>query len=300
MRYYVIIIYFLTTSVTYGHCREVQGPQKDDFTLSLADLSVTVSRNGGKITSFKRSGKEMLTQSDIHPLYYGGTLWISPQADNWPPSAEIDSEPYKVHMHGEKLVMTSQPDKKTGLVVIKEFCLSQTDTSLLLKYTITNTSSGTIRMSPWDVVRTPPGISFFPAGEDAGINQLGIDGSYMKDGMIWCTTSSLLPAKGKKLFHTAKNGWLAHYTNNLLMIKCFPDITSGETPPGQGEVEIYIAPEGAYIELENHGRYVTLMPGDSTMYKQKWFLMEIGKAKPEKLYEMVQRKGSQIKQSDIE
>ncbi|MDR1525194.1 MAG: hypothetical protein LBS79_08090 [Tannerella sp.] len=35
--------------------------EKDNFTLSYAGLSVTVSRNGGKIISFKRSGKEMLT-----------------------------------------------------------------------------------------------------------------------------------------------------------------------------------------------------------------------------------------------
>lgn len=284
---YVMIVYFLTAFVIYGHCRSLQ---KDDFTLSLADLSITVTRNGGKIISFKRAGKEMLTQNDIHPVYYGGTLWISPQAEYWPPSAALENEPYHVQIDEEKLLMTSRPDKKTGLVVNKEFCLSTADTSLYLTYTITNTSSGAIRLSPWDVARTPPGISFFPTGEDTGINRLEIEGSYMKDGMVWCSTSSLFPAKGKKLFHTAKNGWLAHYTNSLLMIKCFPDIAPEEIPPGQGEVEIYIAPEGAYIELENHGRYITLMPGDSTIYKQKWFLLDIGKAAPEELCEIVQRR----------
>ncbi|MDR2773856.1 MAG: DUF4380 domain-containing protein [Tannerella sp.] len=280
----------MMTVATSGYCPDVYDRQKDNFTLSYAGLSVTVSRNGGKIISFKRSGKEMLTQRDIHPSYYGGTLWISPQAANWPPSAEIDREPYETHADGDMLSMTSRPDKKTGLMVRKTFRLSTADTSLLLQYTIINTSPDTVRLSPWDVVRTPPGISFFPAGEEAGVNNLGIDGSYVKNGTVWCPTDSLLPEKGLKLFHTAANGWLAHYANGLLLIKCFPDITPGEMPPGQGEVEIYIAPQGAYAELENHGRYVTLAPGDSTLYSQEWFLPDIGTGKQEEIYDIVKNR----------
>ena len=39
----------------------------------------------------------------------------------------------------------------------------------------------------------------------------------------------------------------------FLFVKCFPDIRPDEAPPGQGEVEIFVAPKGRYLELENHG-----------------------------------------------
>lgn len=295
MRFCVFIVVFWSIFCTVtGHCRKpavfLQKPcteQKDDYSISMANLTVTVSRNGGRITSFQRAGKEMLIRNNIHPLYYGGTLWISPQSENWPASVEIDRAPYDIDVCGDTLSMTSKPDKKTGLMVHKEFCFSIPDTSLQLVYTIINTSADTIWLSPWDVLRTPPGISFFPAGENSGVNHLGIDSSYMKDGVVWCPTYSLQPEKGQKLFHTAKYGWLAHYANGLLLVKDFPDITVAEMPPGQGEAEIYIAPGGVYIELENHGRYVTLIPGDSTVYHQKWFLLNAGEQDAEGLIRMV-------------
>ena len=85
--------------------------------------------------------------------------------------------------------------------------------------------------------------------------------------------------RGQKLFSTAYGGWMAHYYRGLLFVKCFPDIRPDEVPPGQGEVEIFVAPKGRYLELENHGKYVELQPGESLMYRQKWFLKDVSDKK---------------------
>ena len=290
MKNFIALIFMLTITVTpNGYCQESGNNQKDDYTLTFANISVTVSRNGGRIISFKCAGKEMLTNSDVHAEYFGGTLWISPQSGNWPEPVEIDSDPYEVNADGDKLVMTSKPDKKNGLVARKEYYLSQIDTSLVLRYTLENTSSTPVSFAPWDVVRTPPGISFFPAGETADINRLVVDSSYIENDVVWCPSITVTPRRGQKISYLAKEGWLAHYVNNLLFIKRFPDITPEEVPRGQGEVEIYLAPGSIYTELENHGRYTSLAKGDTIVYNQKWIMRDIGKVEQKELYNIAQK-----------
>ena len=43
-------------------------------------------------------------------------------------------------------------------------------------------------------------------------------------------------------------------------------------PALQGEVEIFLAPNSLYVELENHGKLTLLEPGEFLTYQQKWFL----------------------------
>lgn len=97
--------------------------------------------------------------------------------------------------------------------------------------------------------------------------------------MVWVPCPDGTNERGQKLFSTAYGGWMAHYYRGLLFVKCFPDIRPDEAPPGQGEVEIFVAPKGRYLELENHGKYVELQPGESLMYRQKWFLKDVSDKK---------------------
>jgi hypothetical protein len=122
-------------------------------------------------------------------------------------------------------------------------------------------------------------------GEDIEINKSDVEGAYEKNGIMWYPFTNGLNEKGQKLFPTAHGGWLAHYYNHLLFVKCFPDIIPDEMPLGQGEAEIYVAPKGIYLELENHGKYTELLPRQSIQYKQKWFLLETeSKAEQELLH----------------
>jgi hypothetical protein len=45
--------------------------------------------------------------------------------------------------------------------------------------------------------------------------------------------------------------------------------------PQQGEIEIYANEDKAYIELENHGIYRLLQPGESLHYSVTWHLLKL-------------------------
>lgn len=245
-------------------------------TLSLGDLSLSVSvAKGGRIISFKRGNQELLTSSEIHPVYFGSTFWLSPQSEYWPPYPALDQNPYEIVVENEKARLSSRIDSVAGIRMVKEFSVSRSDTAILIDYLIENISGSSKQLAPWDVTRVPGGFSFFPVGENSEQNRSDVDGAYEEKGMMWFPFTRQSNEKGQKLFYTAREGWMAHQYQGLLFVKCFPDIQPEEMPPGQGEAEIYVAPKGLYVELENHGKYVTLQPGESVMYRQKWFLIPL-------------------------
>ena len=65
---------------------------------------------------------------------------------------------------------------------------------------------------------------------------------------------------------------------DLLFVKNFPNTKVSELPPGQGEVEIFAQEGGLYIELENHGPYTNLKPGEYLTYMEKWYLRKVNPA----------------------
>jgi hypothetical protein len=83
--------------------------------------------------------------------------------------------------------------------------------------------------------------------------------------------------KHQKLFATAGQGWLGYAVNNVLFIKQFPDTKPEDYSPKQGEIELYANKEKSYAELENHGRYSILQPGQSISYVVNWYLLPIPK-----------------------
>lgn len=245
----------------------------DVYTLTLADLSFSVSASiGGRIISFQRGGHEILSTSIVHSVYYGSTLWLSPQSDYWPQYPSIDKLPYKANILRNKLRLTSITDSINGIRVIKEFTFSLKDTAILINYIIKNISNKAKQLAPWDVTRVAGGLSFFPVGEvDAG-NTSNVKNTSEKNGILWFAFVPDALAEKQKLYSTNRAGWIAHCYKNLLFVKCFPNIPPPDAPPGQGETEIFVAPSGSYIELENHGSYKTLLPKRSLKYSEKWFL----------------------------
>ncbi|MBX9186702.1 DUF4380 domain-containing protein [Bacteroides sp. K03] len=277
---YIVLLVFLVPTIAKGHNNHTIRCTENVYTLSLGDLSFSVSaETGGRIVSFRRGESELLTTDAVNPVYYGATFWLSPQANYWPPCPAIDKLPYEVRIDEEKLSMTSQIDN-TNICITKEFSISVADTSIYINYKIKNTSDKIRKLAPWDVSRVSGGLSFFPIGEkDDQINKPGIPTTYIENGILWFPFVKEENMPAQKLFSTAKEGWMAHYYKNILFVKCFPDIQVKDTPPGQGEVEFFIAPDGKYIELENHGEYISLAPNQSIEYNQKWFLIPTGYGK---------------------
>ncbi|WP_169818808.1 DUF4380 domain-containing protein [Niabella ginsenosidivorans] len=264
------------------------------ISLCFGDLVFTVApQKGGRILSFKKAGKEVLASDTVHPLYYGATLWLSPQSAYWPQYSVMDLLPYQLESTSKSIRLTSPVDQ--GIQVIKEFSVSKADTSIAICYTIRNASGPSKKLAPWEVTRVLGGCSFFPVGAPGVSAQSDISGTVTENGILWLPPTGAGNKKGQKLFSGIKEGWIAHYYNGLLLVKCFPEVPQKDLPPGQGAAEIYVAPMGRYRELENHGKYSNVQPGQYLQYHEKWLLRNVGHQTKETLLSIVAALNKKIK-----
>lgn len=251
------------------------------YTLSVCNNTLSVSsKQGGRILSSTYNGREILVPSSVHQENYGATLWPSPQSNwGWPPYPVLDLEAYEGSMNKEgSLVLVSQPDLESGFRFQKKFTPCTADTSFQIEYTISNISSNEKKVAAWDVCRTKGGVSFFPVGEEVDLPVSTLKGTLVSNGILWYRFNKDSITEPQKLFSTAQEGWLAHLTGDLLFVKNFPNTKVSELPPGQGEVEIFAQEGGLYIELENHGPYTNLKPGEYLTYMEKWYLRKVNPA----------------------
>lgn len=273
----IISFCLLMTLVVYDNQPPSVTVTVDDglYVFRYDDNTFTVSaKTGGRIVSYTCQGKELLTPSSVHDQNYGATLWPSPQSEwGWPPYPVLDVEPYEATLVKDTLLLVSKPDTASGYLFKKKFYITPEDGAVNIVYSITNISDDTKQVAAWDVLRTAGNISFFPV--DEMLPSSNLKGVTIENGILWYAFDPDLVPKSQKLFATAKDGWLAHACNGMLFIKTFPDIPTSSLPPNQGEVEIYAHDQGLYIELENHGTYTTLKPGETLEYPQKWYLMAI-------------------------
>jgi len=245
------------------------------YEIKAGKAVMKISVKGGRIISYTCNQKEILTQSSEHENF-GSTLWTAPQSDwGWPPFAVLDSMDYLVEQKGAVLKMTSQPDPKSGFQFVKTWTVAG-DNSIRIEYLIRNISEKPQSVGAWDVTRVPcGGIVFFPDGGPEKVPVSNLKPELQKDGISWNSINKKPIRDNLKMFSTAKEGWLAYAINGLLFIKQFPDTKPENYSPQQGEVEIYINNEKSYIELENHGAYQSLKPGESLSYKETWFISQI-------------------------
>ena len=246
-------------------------------TLSVGNNTFSVSSSeGGRILSYTYNGREILSPASVHQLNYGSTLWPSPQRDwGWPPYPVLDTESYVVRMDQDTLVLDSKPDTVSGFRFQKKFSIDMRDSSVRIAYSIFNISREEKKVAAWDVCRTKGGVSFFPIDKNTDLPASSLKGVFVNDDLLWYHFNKDSVPEPQKLFSTAKEGWLAHLIDNLLFIKKYPDISITELSPGQGEIEIFAQKEGTYIELENHGPYTVLQPGEQLTYNEKWFLRQV-------------------------
>ncbi len=245
------------------------------FELNAGRTVMKISANGGRIISYKYDGNEILTQASEHENF-GSTLWTAPQSDwGWPPFNVLDNKEYSVEKTGNLLKMTSELDPKSGFQMVKSWRVLENN-SIQIEYQIKNISEKAKSVGSWEVTRvTCGGVAFFPDGGEANVPKSGFNPDLQKDGIKWFSVDRN-PIEGSvKMFSTAKEGWLAYAFNGVIFIKNFPDTKPENYSPKQAEVEIYIDKEKSYIELENHGPYQLLQPGESITYNENWFLISI-------------------------
>jgi Domain of unknown function (DUF4380) len=245
------------------------------YQVQSGDAIMKISVNGGRIISFNLNDHEFLTSASQHENF-GSTLWTAPQSNwGWPPFAVLDENKYQVEFTGDILKMKSQPDPASGFQIEKSW-QPIGNQSIRIEYVIRNISDQEKSVGPWEVSRVPcGGIVLFPDGGKAEIPVSSLVADKKKKGINWLSIDKTPKPDHVKLFATASEGWLAYALDGVLFVKQFPDIKPGEYSPQQGEVEVYTRSDKSYSELENHGAYCKLKPGETLTYQVVWSLVKI-------------------------
>lgn len=246
------------------------------FEIRLDNISLRVTRDGGKIISFKLDEQEMLTQKNVHGMY-GSTLWPDPQSSwNWPPPQVLDENAYDGGIKGDSISLISGRDEKNGWQFEKVFSADAKDSSIKICYRIINISDAAKSVGPWEITRVPySGLSFFRGGEPAGLPASDLNTIIIGNGIVWYAPDNIPFPGGKKFFATEKGGWLAYVYKNILLVKKFPIINLKYLAKGQGAIEIYSQGDMTYTEIENHGENKSLAPGESMEYNVRWYLRKL-------------------------
>jgi Domain of unknown function (DUF4380) len=239
--------------------------------LSVKNMAIGIDiATGGRITSLTVDGTELLGSSRIHPRFYGSSLWLSPE-NKWKGMGLLDAGTYKIEHSGPgDLLISSADDTVRGFAFTKEFRVNGADTSVFIRYTISNTAKAEQEVAPWEVTRVPTGgLAFFPSGP---LPALAKSDLIVRDsaGLTWYPYDSVSRTH-QKLFRHGAEGWTAYVRGATLFIKQYPVMPPGQAAPGEENVEMYVNPEKTYIELENQGPYQRLSPGSSLGYEVKWY-----------------------------
>lgn len=243
---------------------------------------------GGRIASFTYEGKEILkTSRDSNNWQWGSTLWLSPQSVwNWPPTLAFDQGPYTVDRFPKDsslLVFTSEVDPATQLQVTKHLRLAideQRGPLASMRYKIYNRGAQAQWVGIWENTRVPwLGHSLLPSGGQLRLADSSRAINFSQpDTAHWRLAFDEKQPNAQKIFYDPlppqgpRPAYLIHnyYCDGLVLEKswAYPSAVA----PGQSRVEIYLAPQEGFAELEIQGEYRMLAPGESVSLLVFWRL----------------------------
>lgn len=230
---------------------------------------------GARIVSAKIKDQELLLQERKGLLNWGSTFWFAPQSLwNWPPPEAIHRGNYQWEIRRDKLILQSGIDPDFGFRVTKEFRLDSENSGLEITYRMKNEGDSARQLGPWEVTVVPAdGLTvFFALGEEPAETNSNLP---FEDtgGIGWFRYEHEKMDEWHKSFNNAQEGWIAAIDQHRnIFIKSFDVIPPDQIAPKQGNVEVYVSKEFKYIELENHGAFKLLQPGESADYLVKWHI----------------------------
>ncbi len=253
------------------------------YTFNFGDTAFAVdAARAGRVIRFALAGRNILTEAQgPTDNNWGSTFWPSPQSDwNWPPPAELDPGPYQPKVTAGVLSLASPVSPGLGLAVTKRFTCDPGKGQVTIEYGIVNKGSKARAVAPWEITRVAAGgLTFFPMGEGKpwkGPQELlALD---LRDGVAWLDYAQTTGASDQKAFADGREGWIAHLSGDLLLVKAFADTTPAQAAPGEAEIELYTDAARSYIEVENQGAYVTLDPGAASRWPVRWYLRRVDRA----------------------
>jgi hypothetical protein len=255
--------------------------------------AVVLPPYGGRLIAFEDSaGRNALyrgTAADLPPpqpaddLFWrhrevgGMVTWVAPQKQwynqqsavpgrrgkVWPPDPYLAFGRATIaESANDGLALTLPHSPVSGVTMTRRY--KPAGARLLVESTLHNTSTTPISWGIWHNTRVPAGawiavalgkgadISFAPASATKRAPSIA-----KPKGLLLIRHDG---AWGGKISVSAAAGYIWAFSASSGLEVAFQPVPAGAVAPGQAPVEIYLG--AAYAELETHGRYTRLAPGD--------------------------------------
>ena len=133
------------------------------------------------------------------------------------------------------------------------------------------------QLGPWEVTVMPAnGASVLHPNGDTPAGASSNVPIELQNDIAWYRYQSEKAKDWHKGYYNANEGWLALIDQHRnVFIKSFPVIDASELAPKQGNIEVYVSGKQEYIEIENHGKFVSLKPGEYFDYEVKWMIRKL-------------------------
>jgi hypothetical protein len=241
--------------------------------------------------------------------YLGHEVWVGPQADwwrdqnvnaarrkaaaQWPPDPWLAHAPAKVLSHEDtRLALEGAASPVSGVQLSKTFSIApeRPDTAELA-VEMRNIRKRPVAHDIWFNTRVAPETRVYvPVATDGSGVRVRSDTGDGFDGLVSSSADGLFslellpPSEGLqgrrgKVFIQPRAGWIAGFAAGQAFLIHFEREPLERIHPDQGQVELYLdwrpgQADTGVMELEVHGRYVTLAPGESTTAHEWWVVRE--------------------------
>lgn len=269
-----------------------------------------------------RNGKGVVpkpSHNGYFPMCAGHVIWVGPQKKwwtqqsvnkerarrkaIWPPDPYLCVGEYKIlNRSSERMVIQGPPSPVSGLQLTKTYELKN-DGKAILSVSAKNISSRVLQWDIWSNTRLPGTAKpFVPLKKYKGRFVLKVsfetkdpESERQLPVKVANNLFSFNPSPDKnnfiqvaKAYIDSKSGVIAAISGDQLFIKRTRYVDAGSIAPDQGGIEIYqkIDPKGGegILELEFHGPYRTLNPGEIMEFTETWWLIPYHGEKGEAAY----------------
>jgi hypothetical protein len=236
----------------------------------------------------------------------GRIVWVGPQSgfwsqqtlaparagQGWPPDPFNEAGRFAVVEHtSTRLRLRGEQSPVTGLLMEHDYEITG-ERTVRLAVTATNGRDEPVSWDLWPNTRVPPaGFPYVPLDPaeppriDAPAPAETGPGAYpheVLDGWLAMPPGhDPEPSQGRlwsKAFVRPPRGGIAFFYGEQLLLVRAAVVPVGALHPEQAFVEIYrgaaVGPEGDILELEMHGSYEALAPGESTTFEQTFEVVD--------------------------